>query len=125
MENENPEHGFQFPGVFELTAMGAAEVLRLNPRHAGARSLLRDAATLIGLVDTDRQPILDAEEVYSGCYAHLSVTSFAYDNESKGVGFFLNNIMKARDGEPFGSNVSSPDEDFADIEVEGEDDSLI
>ncbi len=25
MENENPEHGFQFPGVFELTAMGAAE----------------------------------------------------------------------------------------------------
>lgn len=23
--NVNPEHGFQFPGVFELSAMGAAE----------------------------------------------------------------------------------------------------
>ena len=48
----------------------------------------------VGLVDIDRQPILDASEVYSGCWAYLSVTSFAYDNESKGVSFFLNNIMR-------------------------------
>ncbi len=25
MTNDNPEHGFQFPGVFEITAMGAAD----------------------------------------------------------------------------------------------------
>ena len=24
IKSDNPEHGFQFPGVFELTAMGAA-----------------------------------------------------------------------------------------------------
>jgi len=77
----------------------------------------------VGLVDIDRQPILDASEVYSGCWAYLSVTSFAYDNESKGVSFFLNNIMKARDDESFGGGSSSPDEDFADIEVD--EDSLI
>ncbi|MEO7125917.1 MAG: glycosyltransferase [Nakamurella sp.] len=36
-----------------FAAMGAAEVLRLDPRHPGARSLLRDSATLIGPVGTD------------------------------------------------------------------------
>ncbi|KLJ02457.1 DUF493 family protein [Luteimonas sp. FCS-9] len=25
IKSDNPEHGFQFPGVFELTAMGAAD----------------------------------------------------------------------------------------------------
>lgn len=75
----------------------------------------------VGLVDVDRQPILDASEVYSGCWAYLSVTSFAYDNESKGVSFFLNNIMKARDDESFGAGASSPDEDFADVQVDEND----
>ena len=70
----------------------------------------------VGLVDMDRQPILDPDEIYSGCWAYVSVTSFAYDNESKGVSFFLNNIMKARDDERFGGGSSSPDEDFADVE---------
>lgn len=75
----------------------------------------------VGLVDIDRQPILDASEIYSGCWAYVSATSFAYDNESKGVSFFLNNIMKARDDESFGSNVSSPDEDFAEVEIDEDD----
>jgi hypothetical protein len=75
----------------------------------------------VGLVDIDRQPILDASEVYSGCWAYLSATSFAYDNESKGVSFFLNNIMKARDDESFGGGSSTPDEDFADVEVDEDD----
>lgn len=75
----------------------------------------------VGLVDSDRQPILDPSEIYSGCWAYVSITSFAYNNESKGVSFFLNNIMKARDDEPFGGGGSTPDEDFADIEVEDDD----
>jgi hypothetical protein len=36
-----------------FAALGAAEVLRADPRHVGARDLLRDAATLIGPVGTD------------------------------------------------------------------------
>ena len=95
--------------------------LEKYPENEGHMLLNTRSKKKVGLVDTDRQPILDASEIYSGCWAYVSVTSFAYDNESKGVSFFLNNIMKARDGEPFGSGVSSPDEDFAGIEVEGED----
>ena len=26
LKSDNPDHGFQFPGTFELTAMGAAEL---------------------------------------------------------------------------------------------------
>ncbi len=26
IRSDNPEHGFQFPGVFEITAMGAANI---------------------------------------------------------------------------------------------------
>ena len=91
------------------------------PENEGHYLLNCRSKKKVGLVDIDRQPILDASEVYSGCWAYLSVTSFAYDNESKGVSFFLNNIMKARDDESFGGGSSSPDEDFADVEVDDDD----
>lgn len=86
------------------------------PENEGHMILNARSKKKVGLVDMDRQPILDPDEIYSGCWAYVSVTSFAYDNESKGVSFFLNNIMKARDDERFGGGSSSPDEDFADIE---------
>ena len=86
------------------------------PENEGHYILNARSKKRVGLVDTDRQPILEASEIYSGCWAYVSFTSFAYDNESKGVSFFLNNIMKARDDESFGAGVSSPDEDFADVE---------
>jgi hypothetical protein len=91
------------------------------PENEGHYLLNSRSKKKIGLVDIDRQPILDASEVYSGCWAYLSVTSFAYDNESKGVSFFLNNIMKARDDESFGAGVSTPEEDFADVEIDEDD----
>lgn len=96
------------------------------PENEGHYILNARSKKKIGLVDIDRQPILDADEIYSGCWAYVSVTSFAYDNESKGVSFFLNNIMKAKDGERFGSGASDPEEDFADVEiVEDDEDDLI
>jgi hypothetical protein len=95
--------------------------LEKYPENEGHMLLNTRSKKKVGLVDTDRQPILDASEIYSGCWAYISATSFAYDNESKGVSFFLNNIMKARDDESFGGGASSPDEDFADVEVDDED----
>lgn len=91
------------------------------PENEGHYLLNARSKRKVGLVDSDRQPILDASEIYSGCWAYISVTSFAYDNESKGVSFFLNNIMKVRDDESFGGGVSSPEDDFADIEIDDDD----
>ena len=89
------------------------------PENEGHWLLNARSKKKVGLVDTDRQPILDPEEIYSGCWAYVSVTSFAYDNESKGVSFFLNNIMKARDDERFGGGGATAEEDFAEVDTDG------
>lgn len=88
------------------------------PENEGHWLLNARSKKKVGLVDVDRQPILDPEEVYSGCWAYVSVTSFAYDNESKGVSFFLNNIMKARDDERFGGGGATAEEDFAEVDTD-------
>lgn len=100
---------------------GDEDDLDKYPENEGHMILSARSKKRVGLVDLDRQPILDASEIYSGCWAYVSVTSFAYDNESKGVSFFLNNIMKARDDESFGSGSASAEEDFADVEIDDED----
>ena len=68
-----------------------------------------------GLVDDTLQPIIDSEQFYGGCYARATITAYAFDVAgNKGVAFGLQNIMKVRDGEPFGFR-STPENDFADF----------
>ena len=75
-----------------------------------------------GIVDKKKVPIVDEEEVYSGVWAIVSVTFFAYDkNGNKGVACGLNNIMKFKDDEHFGGRVSA-ESDFGDVEFDNEDD---
>lgn len=65
-----------------------------------------------GIVDADAEPIMDKSDVYSGMEARVSCRAFAYDNESKGVAFFLINVQKLGDGERLSGNPSAED-DFA------------
>jgi hypothetical protein len=75
-----------------------------------------------GVVDRDKNPIMDEEEIYSGVWAYVSVTFFGYDvNGSKGVACGLNNVMKFKDGDHLGGRVSA-DADFGDIDSEDDDD---
>lgn len=119
---KNAKWGGKIPHKLKIAFQDGDDTdLEKYPENEGHMLLNARSKKKVGLVDTDRQPILDAGEIYSGCWAYVSVTSFAYDNESKGVSFFLNNIMKARDGESFGAGASSPDEDFAEVEVDEDD----
>lgn len=62
----------------------------------------------ISVVDANIQPILNQSEVYSGIYARVSVTFFAYNsNGKKGIGCGLNAVQKVSDGEPLGGGVSA------------------
>jgi hypothetical protein len=64
-------------------------------------------------VDADLNPILDPDEVYSGCYGRASLTFYAYNQQgSKGIACGLNNLQKLEDGERLGG-VSSAASDFA------------
>jgi Protein of unknown function (DUF2815). len=62
------------------------------------------------IVDLQRQPILDATQIYSGMYALAAINFFAYDSNGKrGIGCGLGPIMKTRDGEPLGGRMTADD----------------
>ena len=69
-----------------------------------------------GIVDADRNPILNRAEVYSGVYGRASINLYAFNtNGNKGIACGLNNLQKIRDGEPMGSR-SSAEDDFAAVD---------
>lgn len=67
-----------------------------------------------GVVDKKCNPIIDTEEVYSGCYGRVSVNFYPFDQSgSKGVAAGLNNVQKLKDGDPLGGR-SRAEDDFGD-----------
>lgn len=72
-----------------------------------------NSTTAPQIVDRQVKPILDRSEVYSGCYARVSLNFFAFNsNGNKGIACGLGNIQKVRDGEPLGGKSTAAD-DFA------------
>lgn len=70
------------------------------------------------IVDQNVNPIMDRSEIYSGVYARVSISFYAFNsNGNKGVACGLGNIQKVRDGQPLG-NRSSAEDDFTAIEDE-------
>ena len=65
-----------------------------------------------GIVDRHLNKVLDRDEVYSGCYAAVSVNFYPYNvNGNRGVACGLNNIQKLADGSRL-SGRSAPETDF-------------
>lgn len=56
------------------------------------------------IVDSQRLPITDPGEVYSGCYGRAQINFYGYNRSGKkGVSAGLLSIQKLHDGEPFGA----------------------
>ena len=80
------------------------------------------SSTAPGIVDADRNTILERSEVYSGVYGRASVNLYAFNkNGNRGIACGLNNLQKIRDGEPLGGK-SRAEDDFA--SADDEDDFL-
>jgi len=63
------------------------------------------------IVDKHVQPILDRSEVYSGVYARVSITFYAFNsNGNRGIACGLGNIQKISDGEPLGGKTTAADD---------------
>lgn len=89
--------------------------------YAGSYFLNANSGTAPGIVDADRQPILERSEIYSGVYGRASISFYAFNsNGNKGIACGLNNLQKIRDGEPLGGKARAED-DFA---TDDEDDFL-
>ena len=71
-----------------------------------------NSATAPGIVDADRNPVMERSEVYSGVYGRASISLYAFNtNGNKGIACGLNNLQKIADGEPLGGR-SRAEDDF-------------
>lgn len=92
-----------------------------DPVYANAYFINANSSTAPGIVDADRQQIIDRSEVYSGVYGRASINLYAFNtNGNKGIACGLNNLQKIRDGEPLGGKSRAED----DFDTEDDDDFL-
>lgn len=122
---------------------GKTAYLKLNLRDGDTDEAVSDQTEVYAdkffiNANSDKQPIVFdrekikmddfdiEEEIYSGVYAQVALSVFAYNyNGKKGVGFGLNGIRKVKDGERLGGvHVSADDfgDDLGDLD---DDDDLI
>lgn len=93
---------------------------RDDEAYKGAYFVNANSKTAPQVVDRDVNPIIDKNEVYSGCFARVSINFYAFNsNGNRGVACGLGNIQKIRDGESLGGGytaeqdfVTVPDDDF-------------
>jgi hypothetical protein len=84
-----------------------------------------NSTTQPGIVDRQKEAILDQSEVYSGCYGRASITFYPFNTSgNKGIACGLNNLQKLSDGEPLGGR-SRPEDDFDDLPYDMEEDDLL
>ena len=93
---------------------------RDDENYAGCYFINANSKTAPQIVDKNVRPILDRSEVYSGVYANVSLSFYAFNtNGNRGIACGLGNIQKVRDGEPLGGRTNASaefetldDEDF-------------
>ena len=84
---------------------------REDEAYAGHWFINANSKTAPQIVDRAVKPILDRSEVYSGCYARVSLNFYAFNsNGNKGIACGLVNIQKIRDGESLGGKTTAADD---------------
>ena len=79
--------------------------------YAGHWFVNANSNTAPGVVDINRQPIMDTSEIYSGVYARVCLSFYAFNsNGNRGVACGLGNIQKVRDGQALGGKSNAADE---------------
>ena len=89
--------------------------------YANSYFVNANSASAPGIVDANRQPIIERSEMYSGIYGRASINFYAFNvNGNRGIACGLNNLQKLRDGEPLGGKASAE----ADFATDDDDDFL-
>lgn len=115
-EGKTKTFGGKVPGNLRTTLHDGDEEadLERNPEYAGHMYMAMSSKQRPGVVDQDLNPILDSTQVYSGCYARVSINAFPYNTSgNRGISFGLNNVQFLEDGEPLGGR-TRPEDDFDD-----------
>lgn len=92
---------------------------RDDEAYQGAYFVNANSTRQPGVVDQQVQPILDQEQVYSGCYVRAAIGFYAFNNNgNRGVACSLDSIQLVRDGERLGAARPTPEQDFTAINAE-------
>ena len=123
-QGKSSKFGGKIPANLSSIIRDGDEFAEDFPERAGHwfMSVTASADRKPGVVDQNVQPIMEATEVYSGCYARVSLNAFPYVfGNKKGISFGLNHVQKIADGEPLGGFTRAEDDFDA---VEDDDDLL-
>jgi len=118
IEQGKGKWGGKRPAKLKLPLRDGDEERPEDDAYANSYFLNANAKTKPGIVDAGVNPILEQDEVYSGCYGKASVTFYAFDsNGNRGIACGLNHIMKTKDGDAL-SGRTSAEEDFKDVDTD-------
>jgi hypothetical protein len=88
------------------------DVERDDEAYKNSYYINANSITAPEVVDAHVQPILERSEIYSGVYARVSISFYAFNsNGNRGIAAGLGNIQKIKDGEHLGGHASAT-EDF-------------
>lgn len=87
-----------------------------NPEYKGCYFVNCNSGQKPGVVDAQLNPIMDKSEVYSGCFARVSINFYAYSVDgNKGIAAGLNNVQKLADCDSLSGRARAED-DFTAVE---------
>lgn len=73
---------------------------RESPEYAGVMFLNANSTREPAVIDRRAQPVMDQDEVYSGCYANVKLSFYPFNsNGNQGVAVGLVAVQKVKDGE--------------------------
>lgn len=112
IQDGNGKFGGKIPSKAALKLpMRDGDIEREDEAYKNSYFINANSKTAPQIVDRNVRPILNRDEIYSGVYAHVSLTFYAFNsNGNRGIAAGLGNIQKVRDGAPLGSFTSAKDE---------------
>jgi hypothetical protein len=117
--------GGKIPATLKTPLRDGDEERPDQEEFAGAYFLNANSKTKPGLIDQHKDPILDSDDLYSGCYIRASINFYAYNTSgNKGIACGLNNIQKWEDGDFLGGR-SKAEDDFGELESDDAGDDFL
>lgn len=99
---------------------------RDDENYAGCMFLNANSGRAPAVIDARCQPVMDQDEVYSGCYANVKISIFPFNaNGNRGIGCGLVAVQKVRDGERLAGSTGTDGFEALDGEVDTDDFSYL
>ncbi len=124
-ENDKDKWGGKIPANLKIPLRDGDEDRPEDEAYADSYFMNANSNHKPEIVDLHGNKDLGPDDVYSGCYARVSVNFFGYNHSgNRGIGCGLGNIQKIDDGERLGGGFTSAEDDF-DFEEPDFDDSFL